>query len=287
MALAVDGHRLARDDRHVLRGRMRVDAEAPRHRLAFNVEEALRLCSLPGEYQGRTYYFRRLRIDGLPEDGDRDAWLGAFQCALAAAAASAVHGAEGAARSADAVFFRSEQEACECLLWLILRRKPVDTWYWPAVSRAPPRASASSQVRALIEKLLATPASWLAVAAMVSSAVRDDDSLAILDLLPDSAIRTWLSDLGAANPARPDEAPLQFFEPMRSAVLRSMSRLGALDPRVLWLASLAVVLARPAELERRRVVSHAQRSLRAMQQGDVSRPPPTLSKSDDRVAPTP
>src|SRR5271163_5356798 len=81
MALAVDGHRLARDDRHVLRGRMRVDAEAPRHRLAFNVEEALRLCSLPGEYQGRTYYFRRLRIDGLPEDGDRDAWLRALKCA--------------------------------------------------------------------------------------------------------------------------------------------------------------------------------------------------------------
>ena len=38
-----------RHDRHVRRARLCVSPGAPRHRLAFTIEEALRLASLPGE----------------------------------------------------------------------------------------------------------------------------------------------------------------------------------------------------------------------------------------------
>src|SRR6266849_3922755 len=119
MALAMTRQRLGRNDRHVRHVQLRVSADAPRHRLAFNVEEALRLCSLPGEDEGRVYYFRHLYVSGLPENGDRRAWLGAFQRALGELARRAVHGTDGAARTADAVFFLNEQEACESLLALI------------------------------------------------------------------------------------------------------------------------------------------------------------------------
>src|ERR1035437_6107509 len=71
-----------RSRRHVRRTRLCVHPGAPRHRLVSTIEEALRLAALPGENEGRTYYFRRLRLAGLPADGDRRAWLDAFQCAL-------------------------------------------------------------------------------------------------------------------------------------------------------------------------------------------------------------
>lgn len=113
MALAMAGQPLARNDRHVRRARLRIGASAPRHRLVFNIEEALRLCSLPSENEGRVYCFRYLHVGGLPANGDRRAWLDELQRALLELARRAVHGADDAARAADAVFFLNEQEACE------------------------------------------------------------------------------------------------------------------------------------------------------------------------------
>src|SRR5579864_5828856 len=98
-----------RYDRHVRRARLSVHSGAPQHRLAFAMEEALRLASLPGEHEGRSYYFRRLRISGLPANGDRNVWLEKFQLALAEEAKHAIYGADPQAAFAHAVFFRGEQ----------------------------------------------------------------------------------------------------------------------------------------------------------------------------------
>src|SRR6185437_156044 len=103
---------LARDDRNVRNCRLTVGPAAHLHRLVFTIEEALRLCSLPGESEGRVYYFRRLHVTGLPENGDRRAWLDGCQSALAALARHAVHGRSAEAGRAEAVYFRSEHEAC-------------------------------------------------------------------------------------------------------------------------------------------------------------------------------
>src|SRR5260221_12324132 len=111
MSFAAGWQTRNRYDRHVRRATLSVDRGAPRRRLAFTIEEALRLASLPGEDQGRSYYFRSLRLTGLPANGDRHIWLERFQRALRQKAAEAVHGADPRAEAAGAVYFEGEQEA--------------------------------------------------------------------------------------------------------------------------------------------------------------------------------
>ncbi len=283
MALAMAGQRLARNDRHVRRAQLRMSADAPRHRLVFNIEEALRLCSLPGENEGRAYYFRYLYLNGLPENGDRRAWLEAFQCALLELARRAVHGVHGAARTADAVFFLHEQEARETLLALILRRHPADAWFWPAVSGTPAGASPATRVVALIDRLMYSPASWVAVAAAVFAAIERDDPSVLLSLLSDAVVSRWLNELGDEEPVPREFAPILFLGSTQKAIARAAVVAGPDDPRVLWVASLAVVLAHPSALERGAVVGHARQSLRTIAPSD---PLPLRPRGKQQDAPS-
>src|SRR5262249_24702604 len=150
-------------------------ADAPRHRLTLLAEESLRLCSLPGEDEGRVYYFRRLRISNLPANGDRRVWLEAIQSAVRAQASTALHGGDPGAASVDAVYFRSLQEACETLLLSIAIGTPATAWYWPSVSGVPRDSHSSESLVAVMEKLRASPAGWVAVAAAVREIARRAD----------------------------------------------------------------------------------------------------------------
>ena len=108
---ALARRQLGRTDRYVRKARLHLAAGAPRHKLAFLTEESLRLCSLPGEEEGRVYYFRCLRIAGLSENGDRRAWLEAFQCAMQEQASTAVHGSDSPESAAFEIpFFFSKLE---------------------------------------------------------------------------------------------------------------------------------------------------------------------------------
>src|SRR5436309_16017325 len=119
---------IGRTDRYVRRARLSLGADASERKLALATEEALRLCSLPGEEEGLVYYFRRLHVRGLPEDGDRGAWLRCFQSALQEQAAQTVHGSEAQAGASDAMFFHSQSEECEVLLAKVAARVEVTEW---------------------------------------------------------------------------------------------------------------------------------------------------------------
>ena len=100
-----------RGARTVGRLRLRTGDTTVGPRVRTLVEEALRLTTLPGEDQGRIYFFRRLR---LPAIGVRDlsstAWIGRCSAHLLALGSQAAHAADPRAASADAVFFNSIQE---------------------------------------------------------------------------------------------------------------------------------------------------------------------------------
>jgi len=273
MTLAAAERALGRTDRHVRRGWLRIGPAAPRHRVAFAVEEALRLCALPGESEGRVYYFRRLFIAGVPEDGDRRTWLEAFQHGLTELARAAAHGVDPVAESANAVFFRNEAEACEALLARIARRQSPDAWFWSAVSGAPSGAGAPQHVVGVIEKLLLGPATWAAVAAAVHAAIDPGDPVALLGEVSELHARHWLGMIGGDTPAADALAPVRFSPPLPAAIARAVAALGREDPRVLWLASLGVVRARPSDLARGIVVSRARSSLRALDPRAWSRGP--------------
>jgi hypothetical protein len=293
MGLAMAGRQLSRNDRHVRRARLRVDTGVSKQRLIFNIEEALRLCSLPGENEGRIYYFRCLHLSGLTDDADRWTWLRAVQCEMLVLAGRAMHGSDAAAPDADAVFFRSEQEACETLLALSLHHRIPAAWFWPAVSGVPAGAGAATCAVALIERLRRLPAKWVAVAAAVFSVVETVDARALLNLLPDADVRGWLRELEDDRPT-PLALPTRIPASTRAIVVRAANALGPDDARVLWLASLAVGLAHPADLEHGTAVSRARLLLRTPDPFDAGlrqRPtrdsPEGLASDETENLPTP
>ena len=266
-----------RYDRHVRRTRMCISAGAPRHRLAFAVEEALRLASLPGEDEGRHYYFRHLRVTGLPMSGDRARWLEIFQRALIEQAAQAVHGSDARAAAAPAVFFRGEVEALEILLRRILARQSSSEWFWPIVtspsSVAAPAFIASSPSRgttmipAVVEQIRATSASWAAVAATIFAIPRLD-AVYLLNAVPARVAETWLREMQGSIAHALGTAPI-ISSPARRSVEQAMRAFGIEDARTIWLATLAVVLESPAELIAGTAVSRARVALRKIAEGHV------------------
>src|SRR6266496_448404 len=123
--------KLERYDRYVQRVRVLSRASSSRHRIAFLIEESLRLANLSGEDEGRIYYFRRLLLRELPVDGTRRAWLDSFQSALRQLASRAVHGADPRAMSAEAVFFHNYEESWSLLLRKVARDEATSSWFWP------------------------------------------------------------------------------------------------------------------------------------------------------------
>src|SRR5271165_982520 len=254
-----------RHDRHVRRARLSVSAGASQHRLAFTVEEALRLASLPGENEGRSYYFRRLRITGLPSSGDRAVWLDKFQRALTSEAMQAVHGGDPCAGFAQAVFFRSEQEPLEILLHRLLARQPIPEWFWPMVT-AEPGADRSGAIPPtiveVVEKLRRQPASWVAVAAALY-AVPGFDVVCLLNAVMTSVAQSWVQEMEGQGPFPPHMAA-DIPRPAQTAIQRALRVFGARNAGTLWLTALAVLLDSPSELAAGSAVWRARGALQRM-----------------------
>ncbi len=82
MAAWFTGPQLARDDRYVQRCRVHGCGPISRERITFLLEEALRLVSLPGENEGRVYYFRKMAVPRLSPGAGRQVWTVTIRAAL-------------------------------------------------------------------------------------------------------------------------------------------------------------------------------------------------------------
>ncbi len=247
--------------RHVRSARLCVAPQAPVHRLAFLIEEALRLASLPGENEGRSYYFRHLGVAGLPQDGERGQWLERFERALVREAQQATHGADPRAAFSNAVFFRGEPEALEILLRRLLWCQAIGEWFWPMVMGRDSSAGDPSIVD-IVEKLRDRPASWVAVAAAVF-ADPGLDAVRILAPIPSAVTENWLRELTGPQPLRGFGSPR--IPPQELAAVRQASRVfGSSSPRALWLATLAILLHSPAEMDSGTAVWRARHALQSL-----------------------
>lgn len=255
---------LAREDRYVHQCRVRSCGQTSRERISFLLEEALRLVSLPGENEGRVYYLRKVVVSQLTTRASRQAWNDAMRTALMELASSAIHGADSRANAAEAVFFYSHEEALHLLLGRILRREPLDRWFWPLVNGTAVDTTRSQRVLAIVERLRDLPASWLAVADSVISAIGHSDPMPLLTLLPLATVNSWLLELSAR------QIPFAWLRPVKlpqvlDVMLRRATRaMGSDEPRVVWLASLAVLQSAPAEFNTGRVVYRAQCTLQSL-----------------------
>lgn len=255
---------------------MSLSPGASRVRLVSALEESLRLSSLPGEEQGRVYYFRRIRLAGLPANGDRTVWLQHFQHSLSEQAASAIHGASPAAAEAYAVYFQNHQEACEILLRRILERRTLREWFWTSViapAKGLDSGSSLAAVPAVIEQLRQTRASWVAVAETVFAVLVAADPLCLVQSILPSVAEEWLREIGGWHP-EPRYAP-EVALPGRTlpSIARALRELGAGDPRVLWLAALAVVLGCPSDLGTGAALARARLALKSLSRAHAAHDP--------------
>lgn len=145
---------------------------------------------------------------------------------------------------------------------------------------------------AIIEQLLHSPASWAAAASAIFAAIEASDPSLLLTLLSDTVVRRWLSELGHGDTLGHKVAPIRFAASMHKAIEQAAGALGPEDPRVLWLASLAVILACPSDLERSAAVPRARLSLMAIGRTDRFQPlssaarqaPPARQAAEPRYA---
>jgi hypothetical protein len=276
-----------RTARRVGRARIAVPPGAPRHRLAHMMEEALRLAVLPGENEGRVYYFRQVRVRQLPASGDRATWLRAFQDSLTEQASEAIHAADPRSSSAGAVYFQNQTEALEVLLLRLLENRRADEWFW---QMAASRHTAPDNLAEVVEALRDSPASWRAVAGVVF-ALPALDPVRLLHAIPAHRASAWVTELDRTPAAAlPADTGFAFDEPARARLVPAVRAFGVGDPRVAWLAALAVELACPGDAVAGNAVHRARIALRRMAHGRSledfqTRRPPAAPESEMPPAP--
>ena len=297
--------RYERSDRRVRHAGMTLPAGASEHRATFLIEEALRLMALPGEDQGRTYYFRRVALRGIASGAPLGEWIDRTQATMHTLALRALHGTDTRAASADAVFFNSQQEALEWLLGRLLRAPGNTTmeWFAPMISNSPAASGPVVRVVAIVERLRGLPAGWFAAATALLNAIEaDSDVLSLLASIPGQTVQLWLRELGATHAAQDhvthlsarrrriliervashhssagssvqpeDVDQMAIGNAARPALFNSASR--ELPSYLVWLAALAIIAEDPGELARGFAVAKARGVLRQLAQSlNQSRP---------------
>jgi hypothetical protein len=139
--------------------------------------------------------------------------------------------------------------------------KTATAWYWRSVSGGPLDSRPPVPVVAVIERLRATPAGWVAAAAAVREIARRIDLSRLFGLLPEETITGWLRDMGDAGAAY--APPIRLPIPFPAEIARLVSTYGPQSHTALWLAALGVVSAQPDRAETRTVVPIARACLLA------------------------
>lgn len=238
---------LGRKDRYVRRSTLRIGAQTSRHRVAYALEEALRLVDLPGEDEGRVYHFRRLSVQNIPADASRAVWIEQLQKALATMAQRAVHGAGPLSHSSDAVYFDHEDEAFEVILQAALLPDSRPAWFWPAVAGAAPGSQRATYIPAILGRLREqrTPQN---AAAVIIAALGTSDPATLLSVIPAFVLRDWLRALETPGIFLADAVPMQVPEELAGTIQQAAQHFGWSDHRTVWLATQAVLsLSSPAQ----------------------------------------
>lgn len=255
-------------DRHVRKSYLRVGPETSRHRVSFSLEEALRLCNLPGEEEGRIYCFRRVSIGGMEADANRRVWIHAMGRVMDEMAALALHGSHPFAGASNAIYFNSREEALEALLRTALQELEAGTantpkWYSCSLLGLPAGTCHEKQVHVIAEELQRSvnPA---AGAAIFFAALEERSPIHLLSAIQEEEFRAWVRNpdsVAAASDAQFVALP----ERLRAPLQRAGMECGWAAPGTVWLAVQAVLCVSPASLHSASLVSRARSLLRQLQ----------------------
>jgi len=296
--MQMPGRQLDRKDRHVLHSYVRMSARASRFRVEFSLEEALRLANLPGEEEGRVYFFRCVLLAGITGQTSRKAWMDRVQQVLTGLAIEAVHGKLAHAGSASAVYFDSQEQALETLLHSALCGRPTE-WFANTILQLAPGSSTAAVVFALVDRLRHTlpPAATAAIVLSVLERAPSSALVSLLHCIADTTARAWLRDNDARDAgqslnhtlpigAAPPDPPVILSQARRSMIVQAAHRFGWKDPRTIWFASLAVNCALPASIQPLPLLRRTHATLRLIE--PESAPPETTQEASPATRrPTP
>lgn len=240
-----------RGARHVKRLRLRLPDSTGRSTAQMLVEEVLRLTSLPGEDQGRVYFFRRLRLPPMDRRQPASDWIARGSRHLLTLGREAVAVSDPRSAAADAVFFGSAHEARRLLLARLLRGDAAREWYWARATGVPAALPLEDRIEQLLDYWHVQEAGWAGVARELLPSLDRDGIRRLLERIRRPTVVRWLSSVtsGHAAPSRGAERSHATMPRLRSrtAALLDEARqhLADDDPRVVFLAVLAVLEAAP------------------------------------------
>lgn len=118
------------NDRRIRKLSLKVSDAAHVYGTANRIEEAFRLVTLPGENEGRNYYFRHLNLGRVRRGEDVTLLTLRLQKDFLRLMSQAVHAEDPRAAASPAVFFRSTIEPLRYALHRIARGLPLDAWFF-------------------------------------------------------------------------------------------------------------------------------------------------------------
>ncbi len=271
-------------DRHIRRSVLSVSEGVSRHRVAYSLEEALRLASLPGEEEGRIYCFRRVSLSGISAEANRRLWTDQVQRVLGALAAQAVHANDLSAGSVNAVYFNNLEEALEALLRRAVlahnsSQCATPEWFSNSLLGRAPESSYALQIPTILERLRPSSMAPGAAAAILFAALGGSDPVGLLSAISSSTIREWLNELEGQKAHSSSAPPIQLPHDIKTSLQRTATHLGWKDPATVWLAAQAVLYVLPGAWSSGTSVKRARATLRVLEEEQ-------LSELRDRDAPT-
>ncbi len=264
-------------DRYVRRSYLRVGEGASRHRIAYALEEALRLATLPGEEEGRIYCFRTVSLSGVPAEANRRVWMEQVQQVLGNLATQAVHGTDPNAGAANVVYFNNIEEALGTLLRKAVRahtatQASTPDWFSNSVIGAEPGEGHTQQIPALLDRLRPPAMAPGAAAAILFAALGDADPVPLLSAIPVASIRERLRELDGQSSLSASAPPVQLPGEIKTALQRAASHFGWKDPATIWLAAQAVLCLLPGTWSSGTAVKRARATLRILEEEQLREP---------------
>jgi hypothetical protein len=262
---------LDRLDRHIWRSYVRMSAGASRFRATGALEEAMRLADLPGEREGRRYYFRLVSLGEIPAQAGRRLWMDRVQQTLGELAASAIHGSDPRAAASNAVFFDNLEQALEALLRRSLRSGASPAWYDAAVLGDVPDPGNTLSTFGIVQRLRQSLPPVVGAAIIVAS-VSHSNPAALLNALPISWIRDWLREMESDRGAPEQTSRIALPGSLQDTLRLAAQEFGWKEPRTIWLAALGMMTHAPTPLVSSTAVRRARATLQWMAQEQARQP---------------
>jgi hypothetical protein len=236
-----------RSARVVDRLRVRSRDATVRSRVQMLVEEALRQTSLPGEDQGRVYFFRRLRLPALDvRELSTHAWIGRCSAHLVEMSRHAAYAAEPRAATADAVFFNSIHEPWKQLALRLIAGDLASEWFWDEATAVRSDLPTATRLEQMLDRWHVRADDWAAIARELLPALDPTTALRFIGLLRPAVVERWLGGFGGGGAAMSVSSPPRVRDRIRELLHRVRLEVEEGDRRLLLLAILAILESSPS-----------------------------------------